>query len=398
MIARKRRILFVAEDTTLAQIVRLRVLADTLDPHRYEIHFACQQFPDLIFSGSQFVRWPIYSLSPETVLTRAESGTSPYDISTLAKYVEADLHLLDAVQPDLVVGDLRLSLAVSAEYKKIPFATLINAYWSRGWQPRPYPLPDHPTVRWFGTRIAGFFYPLARPFVFRSFAAPLNRLRKRYGLSTIGNLQDVLTYGTYTLYPDTPGLIPLPQMSSTERFLGPVLWSPALELPTWWEHLRRDKPLIYLTLGSSGNHRVLPTVVDALADLPVEIAVSTAGKTSEHSLNAFTAPYLPGDKLCEHADLVICNGGATTAYQALYAGKPVIGIPSNLDQFLSAAAIQGAGAGRWLRTSEVKDLKTVAAQLLEDSQARKTAKQLRQEFLEFRSDFLFPKFVGSHFG
>lgn len=39
--ARRRRILFVAEAVTLAHVVRPFALAQSLDPSRYEVHFAC---------------------------------------------------------------------------------------------------------------------------------------------------------------------------------------------------------------------------------------------------------------------------------------------------------------------------------------------------------------------
>ncbi|MEZ4750273.1 MAG: glycosyltransferase [Bdellovibrionota bacterium] len=390
----KRKVLFIAEDTTLAQMVRLKTLATTLNPHHYEVHFACQRFPDLIFGDAPFKRWPIYSLPPQQVLKTAEAGKRPFNLPTLSRYVEEDIRLFEEIQPDLVVGDLRLSLCVSAEHKNIPYAALINAYWSPLWRPRPYPLPDHPTLRWFGKHIAGVFFPLAKPWVFHHFASPVNSLRRRFGLPTIGNLQDVLTFGTHTLYPDTPGLIPLPKIRPSEHYLGPVLWSPSLPLPEWWDRLQKDKPLIYVTLGSSGNQTLLPRILTILSGLPVEVAVSTAGKSTATG-NAHAASYLPGDKLCERADLVICNGGATTAYQALFAGKPVVGIPSNLDQFLSADAIQKSGAGCWLRGSEIDRLKGLLPQLLESSRVRQAAQRLRAEFRAHRFDFLFPEFVGS---
>jgi UDP:flavonoid glycosyltransferase YjiC (YdhE family) len=46
----------------------------------------------------------------------------------------------------------------------------------------------------------------------------------------------------------------------------------------------------------------------------------------------------------------VCNGGASTAYQALAAGTPVIGLPLNLDQSLVMSAIERAGAGILVRS------------------------------------------------
>lgn len=51
-----------------------------------------------------------------------------YAMRTLRKYVEADLRVLDEIAPDLVVGDLRISLSVSARLAGIPYIAIANAY------------------------------------------------------------------------------------------------------------------------------------------------------------------------------------------------------------------------------------------------------------------------------
>jgi UDP:flavonoid glycosyltransferase YjiC (YdhE family) len=50
--------------------------------------------------------------------------------------------------------------------------------------------------------------------------------------------------------------------------------------------------------------------------------------------------------------MVVCNGGSPTVYQAFAAGIPVLGIPSNLDQYLMMDYVQRYGAGNWLRAAE----------------------------------------------
>ena len=125
-----KRILFVAEAVTLAQVVRLVTLARALDPARYEIHFASARFDDLVFASTRFVRHPIWSLSP-AVSTPASRAASAFTGGARSRaYVREERALLQAVRPDLVVGDLRLSLAISAPVERVPYAALVNAYWS----------------------------------------------------------------------------------------------------------------------------------------------------------------------------------------------------------------------------------------------------------------------------
>ena len=96
MSLRRARILFMAEAVTLAQLVRLRVLAGALDPCRYEVHFASAAFPDLVFAGLTAQRWPVRSLTPEVVARAVARGGRIYDRETLAGYLEDDLRVLRA--------------------------------------------------------------------------------------------------------------------------------------------------------------------------------------------------------------------------------------------------------------------------------------------------------------
>ena len=70
----RRRILFVAEAVTLAHVVRPFVLAQALDPERYEIHFACAESGKFICQGSGFTYWPIHSIPSERFLNALAAG------------------------------------------------------------------------------------------------------------------------------------------------------------------------------------------------------------------------------------------------------------------------------------------------------------------------------------
>ncbi len=345
------RVLFIAEAVTLAHLARPLVLASHLDTKRYQITLACDQRYQLILKKPPFELVSIYSLPSKQFLAALARGSPVYDLATLKRYVDDDLALIDRIKPDIVVGDFRLSLSVSARLRRVLYLSITNAYWSP-YARFPYPVPVLPFVRWTGPRLATALFRLARPFAFALHSLPLNRLRRSYGLPSLGlDLRSVYTEADYTLYADVPELIPTHDLPDNHRYLGPILWSPPMSLPTWWDKLPDDKPLIYLTLGSSGANELLPAIVRACADLPVTLMVAGAGQEPAAGLaaNIYWADYLPGIEAAARASLVICNGGSPTSHQALAAGVPVLGIASNLDQFLNMQAIVSAGAGRLLR-------------------------------------------------
>ena len=80
------------------------------------------------------------------------------------------------------------------------------------------------------------------------------------------------------------------------------------------------------------------------------------------------------------ARLVVCNGGSLTTQQALLAGVPVLGIASNMDQFMSMAPLVAAQAGRVVRADRVGAVavREAALALLEEPSAAAAAARLGQ--------------------
>ncbi len=330
----------------------------------------------MLFEGTDFQHWPVFTIEREAGLRALAKGDRLYESGTLERYVEDELRLFDAVKPDAVIGDFRLSLAVSAKVAKLPCASLINAYWSPYAVRDGFPVPDHPIVRLVGVARAKRYFPQAVPRVFAHFAAPINALRRRFGLSEFASLLHTLCFGDVVLYPDLPELCPIADAPSSHIFLGGVPWAPPVPAPDL--PLADERPLVYVTLGSSGELGALPAVLKGLADLPLRALLSTAGRAQLAQLpeNISAAPLLPGDVLCQRARFVITNGGSSTGYQALAAGTPVLGIPSNLDQYLATAAIVNGGAGLQLRSGGLRaeHVRAAAVRLL-DARAEKQAAQ-----------------------
>lgn len=391
----KRRVLFVAEALTLAQVVRLMSLARGLERASYEVHFACRDFPELVFDTLECERHPLFTIDKDFGLSRVEKGQRIYDAPTLVRYVESELDVFSRVRPDLVVGDFRLSLSVSTAQYKVPLATLINAYWSPYAVRDVFPVPDHPIVSLVGPERAARYLDRALPTAFAHFAAPLEQVRRKFGLSAIGGLLEQLCYGDFTLYPDVPELVPTRTMPAEHCYLGPIAWSPRVPLPPWWDSLDPALPTIYVTLGSSGAEHVLPAVFEALSSLQANVLFASAGRSGAASrppvprgaagCRLFTSEFLPGDLAASRSAFVISNGGASTSYQALAEGVPVLGIPYNLDQYLAMTAIERASAGILLRAGNVtaSQVSEACVRLLNSSRLKRGAESLRSAFLAY---------------
>jgi len=126
--------------------------------------------------------------------------------------------------------------------------------------------------------------------------------------------------------------------------------------------------------------------------------VATAGASADikPTDRVFVSDYLPGDLACQRADLVICNGGSPTTHQALAAGKPVIGVPANLDQHLNMMEVTREGAGVTVLTEHChgKRLGDAMRTALGDAELKRNAERLAAEFKKYDSSALFGRFVG----
>jgi UDP:flavonoid glycosyltransferase YjiC (YdhE family) len=391
--SRKIRILFVAEAVTLAHVARPVTLAQALDHQQFDVHLAHHPRYRHLLGDLSLTEHEIHSIEPEQFMQALATGSPLYDLATLNGYVEEDLKLIAKVQPDIIVGDFRLSLAVSAEIAGLPYVTLSNAYWSPFSRPK-YVVPELPLTRILGTTLGQWVFSAGRPFAFAMHCLPMHKLRRRYGLPSLGfNLRRIYTHADYTLYADIPQLFHVRNLPTHHRFIGPVVWSPREPHPDWWQDLPKGAPVVYVTLGSSGNASLLPELIAALGKLNVTALVSTAGGPLPQSVpsNVYLAPYLPGEDAVKMASLVICNGGSPSTHQALTHGVPVIGLPGNLDQYLNMVAIAQTGAGRLVRagTCHSTELVRVITEMLADEAAGAAARDLAADFARYNARQLF---------
>ena len=376
-----KRVLFFAEAVTLAHVARPIVLARGLAAANYEPYIACDSRYRRFIEREPWPNLPLHSISSERFLRSLANGSPVYDVQTLRDYVAEDLKLIHSVKPDLIVGDFRLSLSVSARLAGIPYAAITNAYWSPYYVRKSFPLPVLPITRVLPLPVAGVLFQLARPLAFKLHCAPLNRLRRESGLAQLGDdLRRIYTDADFTLYADAPSMFPTENLPTNHQYLGPVIWSPPVDLPSWWNDLPSDRPIVYVTLGSSGEPSISRLVLDALAEMPLTVLASTAGAPlmAQYPPNVFVANYLPGVDVAARSQLVVCNGGSPTSQQALAAGVPVLGIASNMDQFLNMQAITEANAGSVVRADRVRRASVckIAEMLLSSAACRTAAADL----------------------
>ena len=351
-----KHILFFAETVTLAHIARCIALAKELhNTGNYLITLAADTRYDDIIGSVPFQRIPLHSISSSYFAKKLAQGLPIYDVQTLTDYVNEDLGIIEDINPDFIIGDFRLSLAISSRIKKIPYATITNAYWSP-YADIKYPVPEIPLTKFCGIALAQHLFDLIRPLVFKWHTVAFNKVCKKFRRPTLGtDLREVYTHADYTFYADIDSVIPMKAQPENHIFIGPLLWSAKVPLPDWWNNLPTGKPIVFVTLGSSGDSTLLPMLLETLSQMPVTVLCVTANKTRLKKTypTIFTAEFLPADLAVKKADIVVCNGGSPMVYYSMVEKKFVIGLPSNLDQYLMMTLAHTAAYGELIRAGKV---------------------------------------------
>ncbi|MCB0322093.1 MAG: hypothetical protein KDD69_00935 [Bdellovibrionales bacterium] len=403
----RKRILFLGEAVTLAHVARPLFLARSLPPDRFDVHFAADtHFDRVLGRGSStedgITHWPLQSVTPEAFLKTIDAGGILFPAEKVAGYVEEELALIEAIQPDLVVGDLRVSLGVSAPFSRLPYIAITNAYWSPFSFEKRFPAPAFRRVREAavlrddreetGLLLESVFQVVFRR-LFRAQARGLDTVRRWYGLPPFPDYLTGFTYADRTLYADTPSLAPTVGRPVTHRYIGPIAWSPDGTLPQWWESFVESKRLLFVTLGSSGDRSIIPLLAQAFAEMDVRVVIAAGGALEVGSLpeNVRVVPFLPGALAAAQAAVVVTNGGSPSSYQALSCGAPLVTLPTNMDQLLCSRRLSELRVAEEIRPEHrtVARVRAAVEKVLDDPSYRRNAQSIEREIEQFQTERLF---------
>ena len=146
-------------------------------------------------------------------------------------------------------------------------------------------------------------------------------------------------------------------------------------------------PLVYVTLGTVFNDPGLArSVLDALQDLPISIAITTGPGTDPSILgprpaNVAAAPFVPQALVMPLASAVVSHTGSGTMLGALASGLPQVCLPRGADQFANADRVQSVGAGIRLLPDELtpQRLRAAVTSVLDDPAYRRAATATQSE-------------------
>lgn len=365
------KILAMPDGNWLSHVSRPLEIAKQLREMGHEVVFSgTGEYLELARQAEFAVR-PSFCLGRDHVLRCSRSGRANWwSYELIERGVSSDLEAIEAEKPDLVLGDFQLTLSTSCSLATVPYASILNASWTNYYSAKQR-APEHLAVtRILGRALTTALMPIVKHSILSADARPFRKFRRKHGLQHDNlNMFDIWR-GDLNLLVDTPEYGPCDGLPASFHYIGPIVWEPDIALPEWYDEIDARRPTVYFTMGSTGFAKFFHQAVDIFGDTEIQGVMTTAGMSHLDAVpsNFFVTEYAPGSAIMKKSDVVVCQGGNGTIYQALRAGVPIVGVPTMHDQEFNLDRVVELGAG--VHLSELRfqpeHLRSAVHRVLED--------------------------------
>lgn len=183
-------------------------------------------------------------------------------------------------------------------------------------------------------------------------------------------------------------------IDSRDRVVGPIYWQPDVPLPDFVQNRSKDRPLIYVGMGSSGSPRVLWKVLKGLSGMNVDVLVSGVVDLPDASFtrlgpNFHRAEVVPEHLLRGHVSAAITHGGEGTLQAICQAGIPFAAHPMQAEQRWNIEECVRAEVAVRLRRSDLRPegIQNIVGQLLRDESLSARASTLADQVSALQGSF-----------
>ena len=350
-------ILCIPYTHALSHISRPLLVAKELRERGHEVLFAGESPKITYIRQEGFDVLPLYEPDPDMLFENIRKGKLRFvSDKEIKRMIEADLSLYDKVKPDIVLTDGRFTAPISTHIAGLKHAAIVNVS-----STEYRTLPHIPLFEWIPDMLIGRDAGLMKlidllnlrleMFVLDNVMNTFKKLSKKYNLKKKVTATNCLTGKDVTLLADIPEYFPTRNLPEYYHYIGPLTLKSSIPPPSWWPPKRNGNPLVYVTMGTTGIGVFFHKVHKLIKGSDLTAIITTGAQVGGMETldgKIYVEPFIDGDLVVEECDLVICHGGNGTIYQALYHGKPVIGIPTHVEQGYNMRRVEALGVGKSL--------------------------------------------------
>ena len=373
-----KRILIIPSSIGLSHLTRLVLIALELQNNGAEIAFAFKE-NNQIFKHYDFQFFPV----SDAVVTDFNSNVfATFTPSLIEQCVKDEIKAIETFKPDAIIGDFRLTAAISSQITGIPYISVVNGYMTDYFNPVDVMISkeEQPLKHKAASIVSKAIQSAQR----LNLATNFRTVAQKYNLKNLVSLYDFLT-GDLNLIADLPEFCYLENLPQNFRYIGALIWEGFNHtVPDYLKNINNSKQLIYATTGNTGKEKLIQLVVDAFGnDNSYEVILTTGAfihpDTVPSISNIHVAKFIPGSEIIKQSQVVIHCGGNGTTYQALFQGIPAVVIPFNNDQNINAWLIKKHKLGLPLSASELtgNQLKLAVKKVVENIEIQKNLQQFQ---------------------
>ena len=370
------RILFSPESFNMGETTRCIEIARVARErgHTVLFHVYSPKYLGLLENAGLPVhlREPIMSDAEAEQIMALDQGRGvrhPFTTDMVRRRVTAELAAIRDFSADAVVIGSNLTMLLSARIAGVPiFYARPYAYSSTYFSKKPVD----------GELAApGWLRAVARVLSYKP--ASFTRVAREHGLRLPRRTVDMLSADVNlicSLFTQLRG----DSLVEPDVGVGPIYYRAPGELPQI-VRVPRERPLIYVGMGSSGSADILVQVLQQLSAAPVDVLVGGGVQLSDTSMlgsNIHFAGTVPAHLLAGHIDASITHGGEGTVQTACLAGVPFAGIAMQAEQSWNIEECVRYGNALRFTKNDVRrgNMRDILDRLLSDEGMRGRARQL----------------------
>lgn len=370
------RILFSPESFNMGETTRCIEIARVARArgHTVLFHVYSPKYLGLLESAglSVHLREPIMSDAEAEQIMALDQGRGvrhSFTTDMVRRRVTAELEAIRDFSADAVVIGSNLTMLLSARIAGVPiFYARPYAYSSTYFSKKPVS----------GELAApGWLRAVARVFSYKP--ASFTCVAREHGLRLPRRTVDMLSADVNlicSLFTQLRG----DSLVEPDVGVGPIYYRAPGELPQIVRE-PRERPLIYVGMGSSGSADILVQVLHQLSAAPVDVLVGGGVQLSDTRLlgsNIHFAGTVPAHLLAGHIDASMTHGGEGTVQTACLAGVPFAGIAMQAEQSWNIEECVRYGNALRFTKNDVRrgNMRDILDRLLSDEGMRARARQL----------------------
>lgn len=389
------RVLFAPETFNLGETSRGVEVARAVRCQGHRVHFMgySHRFAEYVRSAG----FTLDLLAPELSETDADRLIAldqgrglrhPFTTTMLRSRVASELALIESWRPDAIVIGSTMSMFISARAAGIPLVYVKPYAMSRS---HLAVMTDFPAASGTGAaarlvnRVAGALVrrvvPAVRwkPAAFRRVAAEHHVALPARTIEAIGADQNLIA----SLFP----ALEEREMANGEIAVGPVYASGDAEVPEKVRALTaRQRPAVYVGMGSSSRRSVVLRVLEQVADAGVDVVTGAGRYLTAADRRALPGTvdvhdFLPAHRLAGLVDAAVIHGGEGSVQTACAIGVPFAGIGLQAEQRINVTDCVRYGNAVQFTLADVRRgrLGGIVQQLLHDETLHRAAQRLRRQ-------------------